>query len=98
MDDLKISHRDKAIVSEFTMALAKEFGPKTTISRGKMYNYLGMDLNFGTSPGTMIISMIKYLQKVIGEFPEVLRSTKACLVGDTLFKVQEDENKCDSLQ
>ena len=47
MDDLKISHRDKAIVSEFAIALAKEFGPKTTISRGKVHDYLGMDLNFG---------------------------------------------------
>ena len=71
VDDLNISHRDEAIVSEFAMALAKEFGPKTTISRGKMHDYLGMDLDFGTCPGTMIISMIKYLQKVIGEFLEV---------------------------
>ena len=35
VDDLKISHRDKAIVSEFAMALADEFGPKTKIPRGK---------------------------------------------------------------
>ena len=81
VDDLKISHRDEAIVSEFAMALAKEFGPKTTISRGKVHDYLGMDLDFGTSPGTMIISMIKYLQKVIDEFPEVLRGTNACPTG-----------------
>ena len=61
VDDLKISHRDKAIVSEFVMTLAKEFGPKTTIPRGKVHGYLGRDLDFGTNPGTMILSMIKYL-------------------------------------
>ena len=64
-DDLKISHRDEAIVSEFAMALADEFGPKNTISRGKVHDYFGMDLDFGTSPGTMIISMIKYVYKIL---------------------------------
>ena len=44
--DLKISHRDDAIVSGFAIALANEFRPKTTISRGKVHDYLGMDLNF----------------------------------------------------
>ena len=77
-DNLKISHRDKAIVSEFAMTLAKEFGPKTTLSRGKVHDYLGMDLDFGTCQRTMIISMIKYLQKVIDEFPEILRVNLVC--------------------
>ena len=85
--DLKIPHRDEAIVSEFTMARADEFGPTTTISRGKVHDYLGMDLDFGTCPGTMIISMIKYLQKVVDGFPKILRGTKACPTGDNLFKV-----------
>ena len=50
VDDLNISHRGKGIVREFVMALAKEFGPKTTLFRGKVHDYLGIDLNFGTSP------------------------------------------------
>ena len=61
MDDLKISYSDTAIVSGFVIALTEEFGPKTTISRGKVRGYLGMDLGFGMCPGTMIISVIKYL-------------------------------------
>ena len=93
VDDLKIFHRVEVIVSEFVMALEKEYGPKTTVSRGKVHNYLGMDLDFGTCPGTMISSMIKYLQKVIDEFPEILRGTKACPAGDNLFKVREDEDR-----
>ena len=66
------------MVTEFAIALAKEFGPKTTISGEKVHDYLGMELDFGTCGGTMIISMIKYLQKIIDEFPEVLRGTKSC--------------------
>ena len=41
----------------------------------------------------MINSMIKYLQKVIDEFPEILRGTKACPTGENLFKVREDEDR-----
>ena len=41
----------------------------------------------------MIVSMIKYLQKVIEEFPGILASTKASPAGDHLFKVREDGKK-----
>ena len=41
------------------IVLDEEFGPNTTISRGKVNNYLGMDMDFGTCEGTLIISMIK---------------------------------------
>ena len=47
VDDLKTSHRDKAIVSEFAMALAKEFGLKTTISRIKCTSRWGWILTSG---------------------------------------------------
>ena len=80
-DDLMISHRDEIIVSEFAFSLAEEFGPTTIISRGKVHNYLGMDLDFCICPDTMINSVIKYLQKRVDEFPKVLRGTKACPVG-----------------
>ena len=92
MDDLNISHRDKTIVSESPMAPVDESGPKTLISRGNIHDYLGMDLDFSTCPGTMIISMIKHLQKVIDEFPEVLRGAKVCPVRDNMFKVPDDED------
>ena len=41
----------------------------------------------------MIISMIKYTQKIIDKFPEVLRCIKVCPVGDNLFRVQDDEDR-----
>ena len=52
--------------------LAELYGPKTTVSHGKVKDYLGMDIDWDSVPGTMIVSMIKYLQKVIEEFPEVM--------------------------
>ena len=36
VDNLKISHRDEAMVRNFVMALADKFGPKTILLRGKV--------------------------------------------------------------
>ena len=41
--------------------------------------------------GTLIISMIKCLQKIIDEFTDVLRGTKSCPAGDKLFKIKDDD-------
>ena len=91
VDDLKISHRDGEMISAVAIELAEELGPKTTISRGKVHNYLGIDLDFESKPGKLIISQIKYLQKILEEFPEVLTSSRACPAGDHLFKIREDK-------
>ena len=87
VDDLKISHRDEEMVTAFTVNMANIYGSNTTISRGRLHEYLGMELDFRTCPGTPIISMIKYLQKIVDKFPEILRGTKACPTGDNLFKI-----------
>ena len=53
-----------------------------------MHYYLGMDLDVGTCLGTMMISMIKYLQKINDEFPETLREAKACHTGEICSKCE----------
>ena len=61
--------------------------PKSSsIARGRVHDYLGMKVDFGTCPGTLIISMIKYLQKIMDDFTEVLRGTKAFPASDNIFK------------
>ena len=58
-----------------------------------MHDNIGMELDFETFRGTLIISMIKYLQKKLDEFPEALRGTKACPAGDNLFKIRNNEER-----
>ena len=65
VDDLKISHRDKEMVTAFAVKMANIYGANITISRGRVHEYIGMDLEFVTCPGTLIISMIKYLQRIL---------------------------------
>ena len=90
VEDLKVSHKDDNAVTALAEKLAELYGPKTTVSHGKVHEYLGMDIDWASVPGTMIVSMIKYLHKVFEELPEVLRGTKASPDGDHLFTVIED--------
>ena len=84
---------DEELVSAFAIQIAETYGPKTSISRGKVHYYLGMQLDFGTCPGSMIISMIIYLQKILDECLEVLGGTKVYPATDNFFKVREDEDR-----
>ena len=45
MDDLKVSHKDENAATVLAEKLAELYGPKNTISRGKMHEYLGMDID-----------------------------------------------------
>ena len=65
MDDLKASHKDKNSVTALAEQLVDIYGPKSTVSRGKVHKYLGMDIDWASVPDTLIVSMIKYLYKVI---------------------------------
>ena len=83
------------MVTAFAVEMAREFDNGTTISRGGVFDYLGVELNSVVCPGTMIVSMVKYRQKIIEAFPEVLRRTKAypATATDNLSKVREDEDR-----
>ena len=84
---------DENTVTAFALKLAKIHEPKTTISRGKVHEYLGFDIDWGSVPGTMIVSMIKYLYQIIEEIPEVLRGTKPTPARDHLFMVRDEEDR-----
>ena len=56
VDDLNISHRDEDMVTDFTVKMANIYRAKTTISRGRVHDYLGMGMYFGTCPGALITS------------------------------------------
>ena len=90
MNNLKVSHKDNNNVMALAEKIAELYGPNSTVSRGKVHEYLGMDIDWDSVPGTMILSVIKYLYKVIEEFPEFLRGTKASPAGNHMFTVRED--------
>ena len=92
-DNIKVSHKDENVITAFVENLVDTYWEKTTISRGKVHNYLGLDMDWPSVPGTLIVTVIKYLQKVIEKFPELLCGSKASPAGDHLFTVREDGNR-----
>ena len=59
------------------------------VHRGKVHDYLGMDLDFSTE-NKMKTGMIKNIKKIHEYFPEEIRSAAATPAAEHLFVVRED--------
>ena len=46
VDDIKLSQKDTFEITKFVHYLSQIYGEKLTINKGKIHNYLGMDMNF----------------------------------------------------
>ena len=90
VDDLKISHKKEDEVTKFILGLAKIYGPKLSIHRGKLHSYLGMDMDW-SSPKRVKISMIKYLKAIIETFPELIKSTAESPAAEHLFQTRDGD-------
>jgi hypothetical protein len=55
---------------------------------GKKHDYLGVDMEFNDD-GTLGVLMIKYLQDVIEDFPEMITGKAATPAADHLFNVRD---------
>ena len=89
VDDLKIYHADHDVITVFTMKLGNFYGPKMTVSRGTIHNYLGIKMDYGSQEFPLQVSMIPYAKKCIDNFPEEIRSTSLSPAGVHLFNIQE---------
>ena len=90
VDDLKCSHKKSFVNTLFATWLGTIYGKKLTVKRGKIHDYLGMDLDWSV-PGKVTISMIKYVYKILEEFVEVIKKTAATPARDNLFLVRAEE-------
>ena len=66
--DLKISHIEEDTITAFCTWVCGIFVNGNKISRCKVHEYLGMDMDW-SQDGTMIVYMIKYLQTLIDDLP-----------------------------
>ena len=89
VDDLKISHVDGKDVTKRIDWFKSIYG-KGKVSRGKLHQYLGMDMDFGEK-GKLKMSMVPFLKKTINEFPEAI--TAAMPAAEHLFKVREEDER-----
>ncbi len=61
---------------------------------GRKHDYLGVDMEF-TDDGLLEVSMFKYLQNVIEEFPEKITGRAATPAAGHLFDVRDEKDKHD---
>ena len=62
-----MSHRSRFELTKLALPL-EDIYDGLTVNCGKVYDYLGMDLNF-SEDGSVKVSMIKYLNNVLRDFP-----------------------------
>ena len=89
VDDLKISHNDSLEVAKFLHHFGQINCEHITVHRGKLHDYLGIDLDFRTE-NTLKIGMIKYIKKINEDFPEEIKSSVGTSAAEHLFDVRED--------
>jgi len=87
--DLKISHKDPMEATKFIMEMGQIYGSEMSVTRDKAHKYLGMDLDY-TGHIFVKISMIKYVDKFIRDFPEKVTTKSANPASDHLFDISED--------
>ncbi len=88
VDDLMGSCVDDFKLTKFSFYLAKIYGPKLSMHTGRKHNYLGVDMEFNED-GTLDVSMFKYLDDVISDFPEAITGRVETPAADYLFDVRE---------
>jgi hypothetical protein len=90
VDDLKISHVDKAVVDEILRILDERYGkdaPLTT-TRGRIHEYLGMTIDFSTK-GKVMIRMDDYVDNILSESREDMNGVASSPAAEHLFEVND---------
>ena len=96
VDDLKISHVDKNVVTRFIRDLEKIYG-KCSVSRGKYHDYLGMKLDFRKKDKEKI-DMREYVCETYKMFPEDLGGWVSTPAAEHLREINEEAEKLEPVK
>ena len=91
VDDLMALCEDDFELMKFSCYLGNLYGPKLSIHVGRKYDYLGVDMEF-CKDWALEVSMFKYLQNVIEEFPELIKGRAVTLAHDRLFEIRDKKD------
>ena len=88
-----MSCEDNFELIKLSCYLANIYRPKLAIHLGNKHDYLGIDFEFMNN-GSLEVSMFKYLDSIIDEFPELITGKAATPTADHLCSVRDaDEAK-----
>ena len=92
VDNLKVSHKDHAVLDEFLYDLRSEFGQEDelTENKGLVHKYLGITIDYLIA-GKMVFTMYDYLEDMIFQAADDLKNSHSYYPGyDQLFKVDQN--------
>ena len=96
MDDLKISHKNPAVVTKIIDKLNKKYGKinPLTVSRGKVHDYLGMVLDY-RSEKKVKVTMYKFIDQMLKEVPKDMIGMAVSPTTNHLFKINPNPKYLD---
>ena len=94
VDDLKVSHVDGKEVDKFIMQMEETFSADAplSVSRGKIHDYLGMNLDFCVK-GEVWIDMEHYIDMMLLDAPEDMEGVSNTPAAAHLFKTNLEDPK-----
>ena len=90
VEDLTLSHATESAIMDVINHLKSIYGLNLKENIGSLQEYLGMTFDY-TKPGTVEISMDKYIANVIDSFPEQITGVSATPATDKLFAIRQDD-------
>lgn len=96
VNDMKISHVNKSVVSSVICDLNKKYGTITPLSvnRGKIHDYLGMTIDFSKNK-KCVIHMDDYIDETISEAPGDMGGVASTPATEFLFRVNSNAERLD---
>jgi hypothetical protein len=92
VDDLKISHMKQSVIDSVLDDLNNKFGTSKkplAATTGEVHDYLGMTIDY-SEKGKVKFIMYDYLEDIMAEMPDDMRSTSPTPASDNLFDVDEN--------
>ena len=88
VDDIMSSHKNPKVNDKFGEWLERMYRVYKAVKplRGKVHDYLGMKIDFGTKD-TVIIDMDQYVHDMIVDFPVIITKTSSTPAGDKHMEV-----------
>ena len=85
VDHFKVSRKEPFEVTILSTYLTEIYGV-LKVNFGKVHEYLGIDLYYSEEV-ILKVSMIKYLNNILREFPKTLETSASSPADDHIFKV-----------
>ena len=92
VDDLKVSHKDHAVLEDLLNELRSEVGQEDELmeNKGLVHKYLGITIDYSIAD-KVVFTMLDYLEDMITEAADDLKNRRSYYPGnDQLFKVDDD--------